>query len=158
MSSFCNYASQNCFDNCCDSTGYCPNFSSDCYYYYSNSTTTYSTATLPVGAIIGIVMGSIFFFVFIAVCVCIVKRRAAAMAALNASQLAVTSMNSTVVLPNSGYAQPMYPYPNGMGAPAYNPGYAQPIYPSQGYGAQPYPNQYAQPQVVYNPNPIGQAI
>lgn len=161
MSTYCSLSAQNCFEQCCNITGFCPTSSSNCYYYYSTNTVTntYSTNVFPTGAVIGIAVGFFVFFAGIGLGIYFFFRRRAAVAALQASAMAGTSVNSTVVLPNSGYAQPVYPYPNGTAPPAYNQGYPQPMYPNQGYdGPQPYPNQYAQPQVVYNPNPIGQTI
>jgi hypothetical protein len=43
---------QDCSLDCCDVYGYCPNFSSQCYYYYHDS--------LSAGAIIGIVFACLF--------------------------------------------------------------------------------------------------
>jgi len=85
---------------------------------------------LSTGAIIGIVMGVIVFGLSIGLCIWYRRRRMAAMTALNIPSN--TSINATtVVIPNNGMAQPMYPYPQ---AP-----YGQ-AYPQQQYGIQ-----YAEP-------------
>lgn len=57
-----------CFYDCCNILGYCPSSSSGCYYYY------YDTTGLTIGAIVGIVLGCLFFIAMIAIIVCLCRR------------------------------------------------------------------------------------
>lgn len=58
---------QDCYYNCCDVYGYCPNYSSGCYYYYKDQAGTIAGAV--VGAVVGVII------IIIIACYCYRKRQ-----------------------------------------------------------------------------------
>lgn len=61
MSTYCNYASQHCRDQCCDRLGGCPEVSGyTCYFYYNSVA---QNTALPGAAIAGVIIGGIFLVV-----------------------------------------------------------------------------------------------
>lgn len=110
MSSSCPSYSQSCSMNCCDVYGSCPISSSSCYNYYDSY--YYSSSSLPLGAIIGIVCGIVAFVVVISLSVYCRRRRLQEMAMRNQMALGQKMM----------IAQNM----NAMNGPSYNPMMNQP--------------------------------
>lgn len=118
----------NCYWNCCNYYGYCPTYSRDCYYYYSDPAIT-------AGAIIGIVLGIIvFIFIIVLIIWCCRRYR----------ERHYSQPPPPPVTNNEIYMVPMQPpYEGGYGQPNYPPPAAGPQYYGQpgngGYGPnQPY--------------------
>lgn len=93
MSTYCNSNAQSCAQACCNIYGNCNITSSNpCYFYYNgtigtrSTTSSASTASLSVGAIAGIAVGTVILVVGIALLVWWKRRRQ--------QQLAMTRVNS----------------------------------------------------------------
>ena len=106
MSAYCNYYSQNCNYNCCDVYGYCPAYSSNCYFYYYNND---SAAVLTTGAIIGLVVGIVCLIGLIVLVVFLCRR----CRQRNQPDYSAPQPSGTEVIVMNP-AQQMQPYPYGQ--------------------------------------------
>lgn len=157
-----NCYSQYCWAGCCDVWGYCPSYTSNCYYYYSSDTSSSTTSTSNMtGMIIGVTVGPILGMIALVIILTCVFRRCRKNNLNNGGiNNNVNDSNGTTMIivndPNNpAYGQPVnnsmsmnnnnYQY-NSYGAPNTQPVYQAPLNPYP----QPYP--YQQPP-VYNPQP-----
>lgn len=63
---------QDCRHDCCNYNGNCPLYSSDCYYYYDSSSTSYGWI---IAVSVSIAAGLIVFFTILCICRCLRRKR-----------------------------------------------------------------------------------
>lgn len=132
MSTNCASTAQNCWDSCCDISGFCPASSADCYYYYS---TTASTG-LSTGAIAGIAVGIVIFIVIIALSSYCRRKR-----------IQERMMRQRMMMSNMGA-------PNMMAANMMTPGMMAPMMPMNPIGPSYNPMTQQPPMNPLMPNPV----
>jgi hypothetical protein len=133
----------NCYYNCCNAYGSCPEWYSSSSYYYGQCWYYYNTTNVG-GIAGGVVAGVIALIVIIAIiCYCQRKRQSEALA----EQARINAMNKhddggTTIIMNNPNSTPQYGQP-AYGQPAYGYG-QQPAYGQPGY----YQQQQQQPIII----------